>query len=116
MPHILRAADRPKDAPRTIKFEGGPHGPALSFFAVVMAPDKHVALHVHPYTETWFVQEGSVRFTAGSQTIEAGPGDIMVVEPETPHGFRNVGDGDLKMMCMHDSPQIIQTFLETDDG
>ncbi len=114
--HVLRAADRPKDAPRTIKFEGAPYGAGISFFAVVSDPGRRVGLHVHPYTETWIVQEGRVRFFAGDDMVEAGPGDIMVVEPETPHGFENVGTDVLKMMCLHDSERIIQTFLDPDDA
>jgi mannose-6-phosphate isomerase-like protein (cupin superfamily) len=116
MPHILRAADRPKDAPRTVKFEGEPYGAAISFFAVVSDPGNRVGLHVHPYTEIWMVQEGIVRFRAGEQTVEAGPGDVMVVEPETPHGFENIGDSVLKMMCIHDGARITQTFLDPDDA
>jgi mannose-6-phosphate isomerase-like protein (cupin superfamily) len=113
---MLRAADRPEDAPRTIKFEGAPYGAAISFFAVVSDPGRRVGLHVHPYTETWIVQEGRVRFFAGDDMVEAGPGDIMVVEPETPHGFENVGTDVLKMMCLHDSERIIQTFLDPDEA
>jgi mannose-6-phosphate isomerase-like protein (cupin superfamily) len=57
-----------------------------------------------------------VRFFAGDDMVEAGPGDIMVVEPETPHGFENVGTDVLKMMCLHDSERIIQTFLDPDEA
>lgn len=116
MPQILRAADRPKDAPQTIKFEGEPYGTAISFFAVVSDPGKRVDLHVHPYTETWIVQEGTVRFRAGADEIEAGPGDIMIVEPGTPHGFENIGQGVLKMMCVHDAGRIEQTFLNPSEA
>lgn len=116
MPNILRAADRQTDAPRTIKFEGGHYGADVSFFAVVSDPGKRVGLHVHPYTEIWMVQEGMVRFRAGEEIVEAGPGDIMIVEPETAHGFENIGDGVLKMMCIHDAPGITQTFLDPDDA
>lgn len=116
MPKMLRAADRPKDAPKTIKFEGEPYGTAISFFAVVSPPGKSVGQHVHPYTETWIVQEGMVRFEAAGQPVEAGPGDIMVVEPETPHGFTNIGPGELKMMCIHDAGRMVQTFLDPNDA
>lgn len=116
MPHILRAADRPEGALRTIRFEGGDYGTGISFFAVVSDPGKRVGLHVHPYSETWMVQEGTVRFSAGSQIVEAGPGDIMVVEPETPPGFENIGEGILRMMCIHDGPRITQRFLDPSDG
>ncbi|SDG41716.1 cupin domain-containing protein [Pelagibacterium luteolum] len=114
--HFLPAADRPTDAPRTIKFEGGPYGTAISFFAVISPPGKRVGLHVHPYTETWIVQEGMVRFHAGPETVEAGVGDIMVVPPETPHGFEVMGDRDLKMMCIHDAGEMTQTFLDPADA
>lgn len=115
MPHLLRAADRPKDAPRTITFEGGDFGTDISFFAVVAPPGKRVGLHVHDYTETWIVQEGRVLFHAAGESVEARVGDIMVVEPQTPHGFDTLGDEELKMMCIHDSPRIVQRFLDADE-
>lgn len=114
--HFLPAADRPSDAPRTIKFEGEAFDTGISFFAVISEPGKSVGLHVHPYTETWIVQEGRVRFFAGSEILEATVGDIMVVPAGTPHGFVVLGDVDLKMMCIHDAPKITQTFLDPADA
>ncbi|WP_404406080.1 cupin domain-containing protein [Pelagibacterium halotolerans] len=108
MPHILRAAD----ASRTITFEGAPFGANISFFAVDSGPGAHVGLHVHPYTEIWIVKSGSVRFTAAGESHEAGSNDIFIVEPQTPHGFTNIGPDRLEMMCIHDSGTIIQTFLD----
>jgi mannose-6-phosphate isomerase-like protein (cupin superfamily) len=53
-----------------------------------------------------------VLFSADGEDIEAGPGDIVVVGPETPHKFKNIGTGRLEIVCVHDSPRIIQEELE----
>ncbi|WP_196259464.1 cupin domain-containing protein [Pelagibacterium limicola] len=112
MPHILRAADRQPGPSRTVKFEGAPFGANVSFFAVDADPGKGAPLHVHPYSEVWMVQSGTVRFRVGEETVMGTPGDIVVVEPNTPHGFINPGDAPLKMMCIHDADTIVQTNLE----
>src|SRR5690606_117581 len=80
MAHFLAARDRAPTKSPTVKFEGGAYGTGISFFAVDTGPGQGVGLHVHPYAETWFVQEGNVAFQAGTDQVDAGPGDIMVVE------------------------------------
>jgi mannose-6-phosphate isomerase-like protein (cupin superfamily) len=47
-------------------------------------------------------------FRADGEDLEAGPGDIVVVGPETPHKFENLGPGRLDLVCVHASPRIIQ--------
>ena len=61
---------------------------------VELAPDGHVpGLHVHPAQEERFeVLSGSVRFRKGMRRIDAGAGDVVVVEPGKAHKFRNLGD------------------------
>jgi mannose-6-phosphate isomerase-like protein (cupin superfamily) len=95
----------------TITFEGEPYGSGVSCFLIDNDPGQGPGLHRHPYPETWIVRSGRVRFTADDDEIEAGPGDIAVVGPETPHAFKNVGDGKLEMVCIHASPRIIQENL-----
>jgi len=112
MPVFLPAADRPPRPSRTIRFEGRPFGAEMSFFAVDSDPGHTVRLHTHPYTEIWIVQSGAVRFLTLDGHRDAGPNDIMIVEPETPHGFVNIGDGPLRMMCLHDSGEMVQTDLD----
>jgi len=46
------------------------------------------------------------------QDIEAGPGDIVVVNSETPHKFKNIGSDRLEIICIHASPHMIQVMLE----
>lgn len=92
-------------------FEGEPHGSGVSFFHVNNAPGEGPDLHKHPYSETWILRSGKARMTADGKDIEAGPGDILVVGPETPHKFKNMGPDRLEIFCIHSSPRMIQESL-----
>ena len=96
----------------TLRFEGEDHGSGVSMFLVDNEPGEGPGLHRHPYSETWVVRPGRVRFTADGQDVEAGDGDILVVGPDTPHKFLNLGPGRLDLVCVHDSPRIIHEDLE----
>lgn len=95
-----------------MKFEGGSFGSAISFFLINNEPGAGPDLHTHPYSETWIVRSGRARITADGDDIEAGPGDILVVGPGTPHKFKNIGSGRLDIICIHSSPRMIQQELE----
>jgi mannose-6-phosphate isomerase-like protein (cupin superfamily) len=109
---VIRADEVQRSPGGTVTFEGEPHGSGVSFFHVNNEPGQGPDLHRHPYSETWIVRSGKVRFTADGEDIEAGPGDIAVVGPETPHKFKNVGTERLEVVCIHSSPRIIQEELE----
>jgi mannose-6-phosphate isomerase-like protein (cupin superfamily) len=112
MHKVIRDGEIPRSRGGTLTFEGEPHGSGVSFFLVNNLPGFGPDLHRHPYAETWIVQAGKGRFTADGEDIDAGPGDIVVVGPETPHKFKNVGDGRLDVVCIHASPVMIQEDLE----
>ncbi|WP_434994932.1 cupin domain-containing protein [Arthrobacter sp. Ld5] len=97
---------------RTRRFEGGSFGSAVSYFAVDSDPGHTVALHRHPYVETWVVVEGHVRFTVGTVALAAAEGDTVVAPTGVWHGFTNDGDGPLRMLCIHASPRIIQEWKD----
>ena len=99
-----------------MRFEGEVSGSGVSLFLVNNQPGEGPGLHRHPYSETWIVRSGSVRFTADGEDLDAAPGDIVVVGPETPHKFENLGPGRLDLVCVHDSPRIIQEELEEQAG
>ena len=109
---VIRAGELRRSRGGTITFEGEPYGSGVSFFLVDSAPGAGPELHRHPYAETWIVRSGTARFTADGEEIEAGPGDIVVVGPETPHKFKNAGEGRLDIVCIHASPRMIQEDLE----
>jgi mannose-6-phosphate isomerase-like protein (cupin superfamily) len=112
MYEILRAADQERSPRGTLTFQGEDYGSGVSFFLVNNLPGDGPDLHKHPYSETWIVRSGRGRFTADGEDIDAEPGDIIVVGPETPHKFKNIGEERLDVICIHASPRIIQTELE----
>jgi mannose-6-phosphate isomerase-like protein (cupin superfamily) len=112
MHSVTRAGDLEPTPGGTVRFEGEGHGSEVSFFLVNNQPGDGPDLHRHPYSETWIVRSGKALFTADGQDLEAGPGDILVVGAETPHKFKNIGDGRLDIVCIHASPVMIQEELE----
>ena len=109
---MIRSGELQPSPGGTITFEGEPYESGISFFLVNNEPGAGPDLHRHPYSETWIVRSGKARFTADSDELEAGPGDIIVVTPGTPHKFKNVGTERLDIVCIHDSPRMVQEDLE----
>jgi mannose-6-phosphate isomerase-like protein (cupin superfamily) len=110
---VIRSDELRPSSKGTIVFEGKDYGSGVSMFIIdYHAPGEGPVLHKHPYPETWIVRNGSARFTAGDQEIEAGSGDVVVVQAETPHKFKNSGPENLDIICIHPSPTFIQEDLE----
>lgn len=102
-------------SPTAALFEGGPRaGVGISVFVVRTPPGRAVELHVHPYAETFLLLEGHGRWTAGDGLADLAPNGMIVVPPQTPHGFRNVGDVPLLVVSVHESGTLEQTFLGRD--
>lgn len=59
----------------------------------VTGPDRPIAgLHVHHRDdEAWYVLEGRLGFRLGPETVEAGPGEVVLAPRGTPHTFWNAG-------------------------
>ena len=68
---------------------------------VTVRPDGFVAAaHVHPQQDERFeIREGRVGLRLGRQTIEAGPGDVVVVPAGMVHKFWNAGDTDARFVA-----------------
>lgn len=99
---------------RSRRFVGAEHGAAVSYFWVENQPGEGPGLHWHPYPETWVVIEGVASITVGEETFLAGAGDTATGPAFVPHRFVNAGDGVLRILGIHASPTIIQTFLDED--
>lgn len=112
MYRVVRAGELTPSPGGTVTFEGQPYGSEVSFFLVNSEPGAGPDLHRHPYSETWIVHQGRARITVNGETVEASPGDIVVVPANTPHKFKNVGEGRLEITCIHASPTFIQEWLE----
>ena len=94
-------------------FQGGEQAD-ISIFVVNTPPGGGVGLHVHPYAETFVLLEGRGRWTAGEETVALEAQQILVVPPETPHGFENTGDRPLLLVSVHASGTMRQTFIDED--
>ena len=84
----------------------------VSIIWVEMPPGDGVRLHKHPYKEIFVIQEGAATFTVGSDTLEAHAGQIIVAPAGAPHKFVNSGNGPLRQVDIHLSPQFITKWLE----
>ena len=64
---------------------------------VTVRPDGCVAAaHVHPkQTEIFRVVSGRMSAKLGREKLEAGPGEVLTIEPGVAHKFWNAGDEDL---------------------
>jgi mannose-6-phosphate isomerase-like protein (cupin superfamily) len=74
-------------------------------------PGGGPSLHKHPYEEVFITLEGQATFTVGDEQIVAGPDEIVIVPPDTPHGFTNSGDGKLRQINIHVSPSFSTEWL-----
>jgi mannose-6-phosphate isomerase-like protein (cupin superfamily) len=101
-----------KFSPTAALFEGKARaGIEISIFVVRTPPGGSVEMHVHPYSETFVLLDGNGRWTAGDSVVELVPEQMLVVPPDTPHGFRNVDDVPLLVVSVHESGTLEQTFL-----
>lgn len=101
-------------SPTAALFEGSRAGADISVFVTRTPPGRAVELHVHPYPETFLLLEGRGRWTRGDEVLELEPDQIVVVPPQTPHGFRNVGDVPLLVVSVHERGTVEQTWLGAD--
>ncbi|WP_438854437.1 cupin domain-containing protein [Agromyces sp. M3QZ16-3] len=99
---------------RTRRFVGLDHGAGISYFFVDNEPGEGPGLHWHPYTETWVVLEGTAEITMGERRLVAAAGDTATVPAGVWHRFENVGEGRLKVLCIHASAVIVQTWADED--
>ena len=92
--------------------QGHNHNAAVSVIVVDAPPGGGPKLHRHPYEEVFVIQEGSVTFTAGGETIEAKGGQVVVVPAGVAHKFTNSGTGRLRQVDVHASDKFVTEWLE----
>ena len=102
-----------KFSPTASLFQGAPDGVDLSFFFSRTPPGHAVPLHAHPYAEVFVLVEGHATYTRGDEQFSAGPESIVVIPPETPHGFENIGDVPLLQLGIHERGTMQQTWLQS---
>ena len=86
-------------------------GAGVSIIFNESRPGRGPAQHKHPYEEVFITIEGQATFLVDGKEIVAGPDDVVIVPPDTPHGFTNSGDGPLRQVNIHVSPTFNTDWL-----
>ena len=61
-----------------------------------------VDLHSHAdHVDSFYVLEGEAEFTVGNDVFRAGAGSWVAAPAGIRHGFRNAGEGELRMLNVH---------------
>ena len=92
-------------------YSGVELGAGVSIIVIDTPPGRGPSLHRHRYEEVFVLREGEVTFTLGDEERVARAGDIVVVPPDTPHGFVNTGEVPLAMVAIHVSPRFVTEWL-----
>ncbi|WP_161485813.1 cupin domain-containing protein [Enteractinococcus helveticum] len=72
---------------------------------------QHLVQDLSSYAETWVDLQGEVLIETQDEQLQVDPGDIVTVSAESVHRFRNRGQTNLRMLCIHPSPTIIEEFV-----
>ena len=82
---------------------------------VIVRPHGFVAAaHVHPFqTERFEVLEGRLGLRVDGEEFEAGPGDIALVPPGTPHRFWNAGQAEARFLAEVRPALRFESLIET---
>ena len=111
MTEPLKINDLP-GSERAHRFEGKNYGATASFFVNHHAPGEGPDLHRHPYEEIFILLKGSATFRLGESTVDAREGQIVIVPPNTAHGFKNSGEERVLFVSIHPAPEMQQENLE----
>jgi quercetin dioxygenase-like cupin family protein len=65
-----------------------------------LEPGGHTPRHFHPYEHEIYVLEGEGAVVDGDRQRPLKPGDVVFVQPNDVHQFKNTGAGVLKMICL----------------
>ena len=99
----------------SLEFEGADFGDVgVSFFWVDAAPGRGPSLHTHEYAEVFVMLEGEATFRGPDGEVEVSAGDLVVVPPGEPHGFKASRDGS-RQVNIHASPRFVTQWLEQED-
>ena len=67
---------------------------------VIVKPKGEIPIHAHKFTdEIFYITENSAIMIVDGKEFEVNPGDIIYVDKEEGHGFRNESEKDFKMLC-----------------
>ena len=77
--------------------------PELEVVELQFGPDfEGVEPHSHAdHVDSFYVLDGEAEFVIEDEVFRVGPGAYVAAPIGVVHGFRNAGDGDLRMLNVH---------------
>jgi quercetin dioxygenase-like cupin family protein len=76
------------------------------------APGAAIPLHRHSYEELFIVHGGRGTYTVGPTTVEAGPGDGVLIPSGVAHRFANDGHETLYHTAVHSTGTFELEYLD----
>lgn len=116
MAHVVRTGQWGPASKRGVDLVGSDNRSSVTLLLEDMPEGQGPRLHRHPYGEVWVVFAGRGRFTAGGDEFEVTAGDTVYVEAGLPHKFVSLGEGTLRMVCIHEAPDFETEWLEPPPG
>jgi mannose-6-phosphate isomerase-like protein (cupin superfamily) len=96
-----------------VKATGETTGGAYDAVEEVIPPGFSPPPHVHHREEeSFYVISGRIVFTRGEETIQAGPGDLVVLPRNVPHAFRVEGDEPARTLMINTPAGLLGFFRE----
>jgi quercetin dioxygenase-like cupin family protein len=66
---------------------------------------KEMHTHDPPQDHIIVMRSGRMRWTVEDQSLEAGPGDVIVTPAGTPHAYEVLGDEPARVVCIDSPPR-----------
>ncbi len=70
-------------------------------------------IHFHEFEELFIIHGGRGTFTVGATTVEAGPGDVVLIPAGVSHGFTNHTEETWYFSGVAAAGQLVGTILDT---
>jgi transcriptional regulator with XRE-family HTH domain len=103
-PRLVRASERPRRSRAgggTLTRIDGGIARDVAIFEGRMPPGKPTGFHAHPGDEHHIILSGKVRITQGDTTVEAGPGDYVLLDGTLPHDAEAIGDEPARLIIVY---------------
>ena len=80
---------------------------SMSVWTTFHQPGEVVPLHTHEYEEIITVIAGEAVVTIDCESVPVHADMSIVIPPRTPHGYKNSGDGILRMIASFPDPDAV---------
>lgn len=92
--------DGVKDVAMRVLLGAADDMPNFSMRHFVVQPGGHTPKHAHDYEHQVIVLAGDGEADHGPETVQFHPGDVLYVEADQMHQFRNTGSEPVEFICL----------------